>query len=155
MKIQLSFPIILTAIVAFALIFAITPYALADSEDGSKTYKRHWAISIGEQSGTLQITEDTNKEELVGKVISLKQAIDGYTDVVRAHLGKAVNDSGEYYLVWKIISVNQDTESDTQIHTINVLDAGTGDLLTTVTKEGGKCGDKDKSETTPTSGEQA
>ena len=155
MKIQLSFPIIFTAIVAFALIFAITPYALADSEDGSKTYKRHWAISIGEKSGTLQITEDTNKEELVGKAISLEQAIDGYADVVRAHLGKAVNDSGEYYLVWKIISLNQDTESDTKIHTINVLDAGTGDLLTTVTKEGGKCGDKDKSETTPTSGEQA
>ena len=155
MKSKLSFPVVFASVVAFALIFAVAPSAMADSEDGSKTYKRHWAISIGDQSGTLQITEDSTKEQLKAQAISIEDATDGYEDIVKARLGKAVNDSGEYYLIWKLVSVDHDEESDTKMRTIYALDAGTGDLLTTMTKEGGKCGDKDKSQTTPTSGEKA
>ena len=155
MKSKITLPAVFATVVAFALIFAVAPSAMADSEDGSKTYKRHWAISIGDQSGTLKITEDTDKEALKAQAISVDQAAAGYEDIVKARLGKAVNDSGEYYLIWKLVSVNHDTESDTKTFTVYVLDAGTGDLLTTMSKEGGKCGDKDKSETTLTSGEKA
>lgn len=155
MKPKLSLPIVFASVVAIALIFAVAPFAMADSEDGSKSYKRHWTISIGEQSGTLPITENTDKEQLKAQAISLEEAVDGYEDIVRAHLGMAVNDSGEYYLIWKLVSVAHDEESDTKTFTVYALDAGTGDLLTTMTKEGGKCGDKDKSQTTLTSGEQA
>ena len=155
MKTNISLPIVFTSVVAFALVFAVAPSAMADSEDGAKSYKRHWAVPIGEASGTLQITEDTNKAELKEKAISLGEVADDYENVVKARLGKAVNDSGEYYLVWKLVSINHDAESDTKTFTIHVLDAGNGDLLTSMTKEGGSCGDKDKSDTTPTSGESA
>ena len=150
-----SLPVVFASAVAFALIFTVAPYAIADSEDGTKTYKRHWAISIGEQSGTLPITEVTDKEQLKAQAISIDEATSGYEDIVKARLGKAVNDAGDYYLIWKLVSVSHDEESDTKTFTIYALDAGTGDLLTTMTKEGGKCGDKGKSQTTPTSGEQA
>lgn len=155
MNSKLSLQIVFASVIAFALIFAVAPSAMANSGDDSKTYKRHWAISIGDQSGTLQITEDSNKEQLKAQAISIEEATDGYEDIVKARLSKAVNDSGEYYLIWKLVSVDHDEESDTKMRTIYALDAGTGDLLTTMTKEGGKCGDKDKSQTTLTSGEKA
>lgn len=155
-KTNLSLPIAFAAIVAFALVFAVAPSAMADyGDDGAKSYKRHWAVPIGDAKGTLQITEDTDKADLKEKVISLGEIADDYDNVVKARLGKAVNDSGEYYLVWKLVSINYDEDSDTKTFTVNVLDAGNGNLLTTMTKEGGHCGDKDKSDTTPTSGESA
>ena len=155
MKPKLSLVALFAIVAAVALILTVPQSVVADSEDGSKTYKRYWAIPIEDKKGTLQITEDTNKDELKQKVISLSEAADGYSDIVKARLGKAVNDSGEYYLVWKLVSVEYDADSDTKIRTIYVVDAGNGQLLTTMTKEGGKCGDKDKSETIQTSGEQA
>jgi hypothetical protein len=88
------------------------------------------------------------------QAIALSEIQDNYPDIKMAKLGKAVNDAGEKFLVWKLISVKTD-ESDTRIHTVYVLDAKDGELLTQITKEGGSCGDKDKSKSTNTSGEQA
>ena len=150
MKLKPSLPIIFASVIAFTLIIAVTPSAMADSGDGTKSYKGHWAISIGDKSGTIQITESSDKEQLKTQAISVDEATKGYENIVKARLGKAVNDSGEYYLIWKIVSVN-DENSDTKTFTVYALDAGTGDLLTTMVKEGGSCGDKDKSKTTTTS----
>lgn len=122
--------------------------AMADSENYSKEYRGHWAISIGTSSGSLEITEDTDKSQLKSQVIPLSQAAEGYDNIHKAKLGKAVNDDGQKFLVWKLISYDYNEETNTKIKTIYVLDAGTGvELTEPITKEGGSCGDKNKSET--------
>ena len=136
--------------VVIVLIFGSTGTVMAESQDGSK-YTGHWTVSIGDKLGSLQITEE-NIESQKLLAISEETAITNYPNVIKAHLGIAVNNNGENFLVWKIVSVESDTESDTKIHTIYVLDAGTGDLLTSMTKKGGSCGDKDKTKTTSTVG---
>ena len=155
MKSKFAVPLAVTSVFVFALIFAVAHPVMADSGDGTKSYKTHWAISIGEKSGKLKITEQDTKEKLKEQAIALSEIPGNYPDVKMAKLGKAVNDAGEKFLVWKLMSVKTDAESDTRIHTIYVLDAKDGELLTQITKEGGSCGDKDKSKSTNTSGEQA
>lgn len=124
----------------------MAPSALADSGDGSKTYKKHWEISIGDASGTLEITESTIMEDLKTQAISAEDAVQGYENVIKTRLGKAVNDSGNYFLVWKVVT--EESSEETEItYTVNVLDAGSGELLTSFTKEGGGCGYKNKSNT--------
>lgn len=148
MKAKLSLTFV--SIAVFSLIFAIAPQAIAESEDGSKTYKKYWVISIGDKSGTIEITEDSAIEKLKEQAISSEEATAGYENVIKAHLSQAVNDSGQYFLVWKMITESGDAKDSK--YTKNVLDAGTGKLLTSVIKEGGVCGYK-KSGTTST-GEQ-
>lgn len=155
MKSKVAAPLVVVCVAIVALIFAVTHPVMADSGDGSKSYKTHWAISIGDKSGKLKITEQDTKEKLKGQAIALSEIPGNYPDIKMAKLGKAVNDAGEKFLVWKLMSVKTDAESDTRIHTIYVLDAKDGELLTQITKEGGSCGDKDKSKSTNTSGEQA
>ena len=155
MKNKFAFPVLFASMVAAVLIVGSVSPVMADSETGEKSYKRHWSISIGTAEGSLQITEDNTKHELKASALPLEEVIIGYSDIHKARLGSAVNDSGNYYLVWKLVSSDYDEESDTKIRTIYVLDAGTGEQLTEpITKEGG-CGYKDKSETTKTSGEKA
>jgi hypothetical protein len=89
------------------------------------------------------------------EAMSLKEVAELYPDIHMAKLGKAVNDSGDKFLVWKLVNVKTDPDTDTRIHTIYIVDAGDGKLLTQITKEGGSCGDKDTSKSTNTSGEQA
>ncbi len=146
--------IVSAVVAAFALAFVIaTPYVMAESgygmhsyHDGAKSHKGHWAISIGEATGTVPITEEDTRESLKQQAISLSEAAEDYSDITKARLGKAVNDAGDYFLVWKLVDVDHDTESDTKIHTIYVLDAGTGDLLIDpLTKEFDKSSHHDKS----------
>jgi hypothetical protein len=153
-KSKFAVPLAVVFVAIVALIFAVAHPVMADSGDGSKSYKTHWAISIGDKSGKLKITEQDTKEKLMEQAIALSEIQGSYPDIKMAKLGKAVNDAGEKFLVWKLISVKTD-ESDTRIHTVYVLDAKDGELLTQITKEGGSCGDKDKSKSTNTSGEQA
>lgn len=148
MKAKLS--LALASVAMFSLVFAIAPHAIAESEDGSKTYKKYWIISIGDKSGTIEITDDSDIDELKEQAISYDDATAGYENVVKARLSQAVNDSGQYYLVWKVVTESGDAEDSA--YTNNVLDAGTGELLTSVTKEGGGCGYK-KSGTTSTGGQ--
>ncbi len=123
-------------VAAFALAFLVaTPFVMAESGygmhsyDGAKSHKGHWAISIGEKTGTVPITEEDTRESLKKQAKSLSEVAEDYPDVTKAKLGKAVNDDGNYFLVWKLVSVDHDAESDTKILTIYVLDARTGDLL--------------------------
>ena len=107
--------------------------ALADS--GDKSYKQSWAVPIGQAEGTLEISQDTNIDDVRDLAISEEQARQGY-DADRARLAKAVNDSGQYFLVWKLVDY---TESNTKIKYI--LDAGTGEqLIEPIVKEVGSCG---------------
>jgi len=154
MKGKFVIPTLFATMIAFVLVFGAASTVMADSEDG-KSYKKHRVISIGDATGTLQITDDTTKRELKKDAMSLDEVAAKYSDIHKARLGKAVNDDGNYYLIWKLVSVDWDEETDTKIRTIYVLDAGTGEPLTDpITKEG-SCGYKDKSETTKTSGEKA
>jgi len=123
-------------VVTFALAFVVaTPFVMAESGygmhsyDGAKSHKGHWAISIGEKTGTVPITDEDTRESLKNQAISLSEAAEDYPDITKARLGKAVNDDGNYFLIWKLVSVDHDAESYTKILTIYVLDAGTGDLL--------------------------
>ncbi|HUT05146.1 MAG TPA: hypothetical protein VMW74_00430 [Nitrosopumilaceae archaeon] len=141
-----TFSLGLASLAVLSLIVVMAPNALANSDDGSKTYKRHWEISIGDASGTLEITPTTDIEVLKAQAISAEDASKGYDDVVKTRLGKAVNDSGDYFLVWKVVTSESSEETGT-IYTVNVLDAGSGELLTSMTKEGGGCGYKNKSNT--------
>ncbi|MCA9813235.1 MAG: hypothetical protein KC483_10310 [Nitrosarchaeum sp.] len=138
-------PTLLLFFLAVVMIFGSVSPAMADSD--GKSYKRNWIMSIGDSEGTLEITQDTNIDDLKSNAISQEQATQGY-DVDRAKLGQAVNDDGRYYLVWKLVDY---TESNTK--TIYVLDAGTGQQLTEpITKEAGSCGNKSQIKT---SGEHA
>jgi len=143
-------PMLLLSFLAVVMVFGSISPVFADSE-GDKSYKRSWVVSIGDAKGTIEISEDTNIDDVRDSAMSEEQARQGYDDVDKAKLKKAVNDSGQYFLVWKLIDY---TESDTK--TMYILDAGTGEQLTEpITKEGGSCGDKEKSQTTRTSGENA
>lgn len=157
MNTKQSLPIVFASVIAFALIFVVAPSAMADSEDGTNSYKRHWAIDVADYQGTdasLKITEDTDKRELAKQALPLDEVAADYTDIQRASLSKAVNVDGEYFLVWKLVNYNYDEETDTKTQTIYVVDAGAGNEITQYTKEGG-CGDRHKSETTLTSGDNA
>jgi len=144
MKTTLSFA--LASVAAVAFILAMSPAALADS-DGTKTYKHHWSISIGDAVGTLEITENTDMAALKEQAIYSEEVTIGYENVVKARLAQAENNSGQYFLIWKIVTENEDST-----YTLNAVDAGSGELLTSVAKEGGGCGFK-KSNTTETSGQ--
>jgi len=114
------------------MVFGSIAPAFADSD--GKSYKR-WVVPIDDAVGTMEISEDTNIDDVRDSAISEEQARQGY-DVDKAKLKKAVNDSGQYFLVWKLIDY---TESDTKI--MYILDAGTGEQLTEpITKEKGSCG---------------
>ena len=157
MKATFAIPALFATMIAVVLVFGAASHVMADSEDGTKSYKRHWAIDVADYQGTeksLKITEDTDKRELVKQALPLDEVAADYSDIHKARLGKAVNVDGEYFLVWKLVNYNYDEETDTKIKTIYVIVAGNGVEITKVIKEGG-CGDKHKSETTLTSGEQA
>lgn len=143
MKATLSFA--LASIAAAAFVLALSPAAMADS-DGTKSY-RHWSIPIGEAQGTLEITPDSDIAALKEQAISSEEAAAGYDNVLRVRLAQAENNSGQYFLVWKVVTDNGDST-----FTKNIVDAGSGELLTSITHEGGGCGSK-KSGTTETSGQ--
>ena len=125
-------PTLLLSFLAVVMVFGSVSPAFADSE--GKSYKR-WVVPIGDAEGTIEISADTNIDDVRDLAISEEEARQGY-DVDKAKLKKAVNDSGQYYLVWKLVDY---TDSDTKIKYI--LDAGTGEQLTDpIVKEKGSCG---------------
>jgi hypothetical protein len=142
-------PTVLISLIAAVIVFGSMSPTMAYSQGETQSYKRHWTISIGTASGSLEITENTDKNELKKSIVPLDSISADYSDIQKAHLSTVVNDDGKYFLVWKLVSFNHNTETDTKIKTIYVIDAGTGEPLTDpITKEGGSCGGKDKSQTT-------
>jgi len=127
----------------FALMFAFaSPLALAESGDdmhgkwmGQKQHKMHKVVEVEGFVGTIQITEDVNRQALKDQVsVSLSEAADGL-DVMGGHIGVAVNENGDKFLVWKLVQVDKDSESETATATIYVVDAGDAENTTTITKE--------------------
>ncbi|MEX0861649.1 hypothetical protein [Nitrosopumilus sp.] len=134
---KILIPTLLLSMIAVVMVFGSVTSAFADSDGEAKSHKRHWVMPIGDSVGTIEISEDTHIDDVKDKAISQEQATQGY-DVDKAKLKKAINNSGQYFLVWKLVDY---TESNTKIY--YVLDAGTGEQLTEpITKEKGSCGDK-------------
>ena len=136
----------LVAAFALAFLFA-TPIVMAESGygshsyDGAKSHKKHWAIQVQGFEGSIPIPEDMDREShkaLKDKVtVSLSEAAADYPNVKKAKLGIAVNENGEKFLVWKLIEINKDPDSDTGTKTIYIVDAGdvTNKLDPPITKE--------------------
>ena len=144
---------ILPALVAaFALAFVIaTPYVMAESgygmhsyHDGAKSHKGHWAIQVEGFEGSIPITEDSDKATLKEKAIPLSEAAADYPNVKKAKLGKAINENGDKFLVWKLVDFSKDSESGTTKMTIYIVDAGDADNTTEITKEFDKSSHHDK-----------
>lgn len=128
-------PTITLSVLAVAVVFGSVSPAFSSSD--GESYTGNWVVSIGDAVGTIEISEDTNIDDVRDQAISAEEAKDGY-DVQKAKLTKAVNDSDQYFLVWKLIE-----RAETNTITMYVLDAGTGEqLIEPITKEGGTCPNK-------------
>jgi hypothetical protein len=106
-----------------------------DKWSGQKNQKMHKVIEVEGFVGSIQITEDSDKQALKDQVsVSLSQAADGL-DVLGGHIGVVTNENGDKYLVWTLKSIEKDSESETATATIYVVDAGDADNTATITKE--------------------
>jgi hypothetical protein len=130
--------LILGSAAVFALIFAFaTPYVMAQDGDPHekwakmKHHKKHMAIQIGELSGSEALT-DENRDALKERIVPLGDVADG-KNVQMARLGIAVNDTGEKFLVWTLVSMNKSDEG-TPTGIIYVIDALTGNEITAIEK---------------------
>lgn len=127
----------------FALMFAFAP-TLASAElgddvhskwTGQKNHKMQKVIKVEGFVGSIQITEDVDRQSLRDQVpVSLSEAADGL-DVLGGHIGVAINENGDKYLVWTLKSIEKDSESETATVTIYVVDAANTDNITTISKE--------------------
>jgi len=127
---------------AFAAIFALmfvfaTPYVIAEGGDyakwdGTTHHKKHMKIQIGELSGSEAVTRETAHEKM-DDIIALSVASYNYPNVKKASIGIAVNDAGEKFLVWKLVSMNKNDDG-TKTATIYVVDALKGYEITTIEK---------------------
>jgi hypothetical protein len=127
----------------FALMFTVaTPPAMAEysegmhgKEMGQKYHKMHKVIEVDGFVGSIQITEDSDRQALRDQVtVSLSEAADGL-DVKGGHIGVVTNENGDKFLTWTLKSVERDSESEIAIATIYVVDAGDVSNTTTITKE--------------------
>ena len=136
----------------FALMFvAALPNAIAEGGDyakmgGDKHHKKghgHKAILVEGFTGKIVVPEEMTKEthgELKSQVtVSLGQAVsvaeaNGVTDAMKASIGIAKDGQDNKYVVWKIISVDRDEESQTKTKNIFVVDAGDSTNFTSISK---------------------
>ena len=131
---------LLPAFVAiFALMFVVaTPYVAADEDDrrfAQQNGKKHMPIQVEGFDGSIQITDDSDRQEIKSQItVSLSDAAAGL-DVHKAHLGVVVNENDDKFLVWILANVEKDAESETAIATIYVVDAGDLSNTATITKE--------------------
>jgi len=133
---------------AFAAVFAlmfvvVTPYVMAE-EDGEHTEekhakwggadhnKKHMKIQIGELSGSEPITMETIHDKK-DEVIALSVISYNYPDAKKASIGIAVNDAGEKFLVWKVVTMTKNDDGVKSV-TIHVVDALLGYEITTIEK---------------------
>ena len=127
----------------FALMFAFAP-SLAMAELGDdmhgkwkdhKNHKMYRVVDVDGFVGSIQITEDTDRQSLKDQItVSLSEAADGL-DVMGAHIGVAVNENDEKFLVWALKSVEKDPESGIASVTIHVVDAADANNTAVITKE--------------------
>jgi len=128
---------VFTAVFALMFVFAI-PYVMAEDGDyhakldGAKKHGMHGLIQIGELSGSEPVTEE-NHDDIKDRVIALSVASVNYPDAKKASLGIAVNDAGEKFVVWNLVSIDKNDDG-TVTATINVVDALKGYEITTIEK---------------------
>ncbi len=130
------------AIPAFAAIFAlmfvfVTPHVMAEGGDYSKWgdsyyHKKHMTIQIGELSGSEAVTRETAHDKM-NETIALSVASYNYPNAKKASIGIAVNDAGEKFLVWKLVSMTKNDDG-TKSMTIHIVDALLGFEITTIEK---------------------
>ena len=130
-------------VAVFALMFvAATPYVLAEPsgtyaayKDGYSAKKMHMPTQVEGFVGSIAVTEDSDRTSLREQVtVSLSDAADGL-DVQKAKLSIVVNENDDKYLVWKLVNIEKDLESETTTVTIHIVDAANAENTTTVTKE--------------------
>ncbi|MGH1565989.1 MAG: hypothetical protein ACRBB5_00855 [Nitrosopumilus sp.] len=126
----------------FVLMFAFVP-TLALAEYGndmhdkwcSENHKIHKVIEVDGFVGSIQVTEDTDRQVLKDQAtVSLSEAADGL-DVMGGHIGIVTNENDDKYLVWILKSIQKDSESETATVTIYVVDVSDADNTTIITKE--------------------
>ena len=168
------------AIPVFAAVFVLTfafatPHIMADSVDmnseeysteagDQRTWKNgyhgHKTILVEEFVGSIPIPEERNNEtyQLLREqmTVSLGQAVsvaesEGITDAIKASVGIVKDGEDNRYVVWKIVSMAMDTESETKTMNFFVVDAGNLENFAAVTKtfdhsgmNGKMCGDKNR-----------
>ncbi|WP_420545509.1 hypothetical protein [Nitrosopumilus sp.] len=129
--------------VVFALMFSVaSPLAMAEYGEGmhdrgvdQKHKKMHKVIKVEGFVGSIQITEDSDRQTIREQVtVSLSEAAQGL-DVRGGHIGVVANENGDKFLAWILKSIDRDSESETVIATIYVVDAGDASNTATVTKE--------------------
>jgi len=123
----------------FALMFvAVTPYVAAD--EGERPFahndgKKHMSIQVEGFVGSIQITEDSSRQELKSQVtVSLSEAADGL-DVYKAHLGVVVNQNDDKFLVWILANFEKNEESGIVTATIYIVDAADSDNTAEISRE--------------------
>jgi len=125
------------------LMFSVaSPLAMAEYGEGmhdrgmdQKHKKMHKIIEVEEFVGSIQITEDSDKQTIREQVtVSLSEAAQGL-DVRGGHIGIVTNENGDKFLAWILKSIDRDSESETVIATIYVVDAGNASNTATVTKK--------------------
>jgi len=124
-------------VAAFALMFAVaTPFVMAEYGDGyAKYHKKHWTVQVSNDFKGKPISEDVTHQSLKDEInISLSQAASKYPDAKKAKLGIAVNDNGKY-VVWKVIEMTMDSETNTKSMIIHVIDARADTLDTAATED--------------------
>jgi len=124
-------------VAAFALMFAVaTPFVMADYGDGyAKYHKKHWTVQVSNDFKGIPIPEDATHQSLKDEInISLSQAASKYPDAKKAKLGIAVNDNGKY-VVWKVIEMTMDSETNTKSMMIHVIDARADTLDSAATED--------------------
>ncbi len=125
-------------VAAFALMFAVaTPFVMAEYGDGyAKYHKKHWTVQVSNDFvGTISITEDSTHQSLKDQItITLSEAASKYPDAKKAKLGIAVNENGKY-VVWKVIEMTMDSETNTKSKTIHVIDAGAATIDSAATED--------------------
>lgn len=131
-------------VAAFALTLVVAaPYVVAEPgenkpygfHDGAKMHAKFMRVQVDGFVGSIPITEDTDRQTLKDQVtVSLSEA-SNVLDVVGGHIGIAVNENGEKYLVWTLASIDKDPESETATATIYIIDAADSSNTASVTKE--------------------
>ena len=127
----------------FALMFAFaSPGVMAepgagvhDKWSGQKQHKMHKAVEVEGFVGSIQITEDSDRQTLKDQIsVSLSEAAEGL-DVMEGRIGVTINENGDKYLTWMLKHIEKDSESETVTATIYVVDAGDAGNTAIVTKE--------------------
>jgi len=124
-------------VAAFALMFAVaTPFVMADGDGYAKYHKKHWTVQVSNAfEGSIEITEDSTHQSLKDQItITLSEAASKYPDAKKAKLGIAVNDNGKY-VVWKVIEMTMDSETNTKSMMIHVIDARADTLDAAATED--------------------